>query len=55
MQDIWAYEGGSGGRVEKMPMRSLLVLLLTRYCLGYQMKKYEMGSACGTQGFGWEN
>jgi hypothetical protein len=32
----------------------LISFYLTRYCLGYQMKKYEMGSACGTQGFGWE-
>jgi len=48
------YKGGSNRRVEKMPIRSSLVSLLAIYCLGYQMGEDEMGSACGTQGFGWE-
>jgi hypothetical protein len=51
---IWAYKGGSDTQVEKLPVKSSLVLLHTRYCLGYQIKEYEMGSACGTQGFDWE-
>jgi len=46
--------GGRNRREENMPMRSSLVSLLTIYCVGYQMEEDEMGSACCTQGFGWE-
>jgi len=60
-EDIWALDGRGNRGVEKTTLRrALWSVLFTKYHSGDQIKKNEMGRACGTcerqgmgvQGFG---
>lgn len=50
-EDVWAWEGGINGRLERITKRGASwFLLLTEYYPGDQIKVYEVGGQIVTHG-----